>query len=146
MTKTCGDYGGKNGTCGRPAGWGVEGKKTGKCKDHINQKPIDWGRVKNMSLWLCSLREIAGELEIPKSTLHENEKFKRIHKKARMSGKRILRQMLYKKAQKSSSVLIFMAKNHLGMSDNPEHEKEEVDTLEKFAAALKNNGVKARNG
>lgn len=36
--KTCGDYGGKNGTCKRPAGWGIKGKSTGRCRDHINER------------------------------------------------------------------------------------------------------------
>lgn len=45
--KTCGDFGGKNGTCGLAAGWGIEGKTTGRCKYHINEK------TNTDELWRC---------------------------------------------------------------------------------------------
>jgi hypothetical protein len=94
------------------------------------RKPIDWEMVKSMLRIMCTQSEIAGVLGVNIDTLNNRCKkekgctFSDYSKKNRDYGRVSLRRQVWKRSMKNDSVLIFMSKNFLGMSDRPEGDSE----------------------
>lgn len=93
-------------------------------------KEINWEQVENMLKIQCTEKEIASVLGVSRQTLNEKCKkeygitFLALSEQNRVWGKISLRRQMFNRAKKSDPVLIFMAKNHLGMTDRPEYERE----------------------
>jgi len=126
---------GKNGNGGRP------------------KIDIDWKQFEAYCALQCTLREIADYFNCSQMTIerkvkeHYNCCFVDIFKRKRQKGLMSLRANLFKMSEKQPSVLIFLAKNWLGMSDKQEIEHsgnigkslEEYST-EELLAIIENGG------
>lgn len=114
-------------------------------------KVLPWWTVfEQLCGLLCSEREIAAFLDVSPVTLRAwvKARYEMPYTKAaemfKDKGRVALRQNLFNLSKKNPAAAIFLAKNHLGMSDNPQP----VDTGEKrreFESAIKI-GAKALAG
>lgn len=110
-----------------------------------------WTVFEQLCGLLCSEREIAAFIDISPVTLrawvkahYEVSSYTKAAEMFRDKGRVALRQNLFNLSKKNPAAAIFLAKNHLGMSDNPQP----VDTGEKrreFESAIKI-GAKALAG
>jgi hypothetical protein len=89
------------------------------------EKPINWDTVKALCQIQCTGEEVASVLEVSYDTLERrcrSEKkisFAEYIKRESAGGKASLRRKLWRLADKSGGVAIFLAKNMLGMRDQP---------------------------
>ena len=89
---------------------------------------IDWKQFEGYCAIQCTLREIADYFNCSEMTIerkvkeHYNCGFVDIFKRKRQKGLMSLRANLFEMSKKQPSVLIFLAKNWLGMSDKQEIE------------------------
>ncbi len=89
---------------------------------------INWKEFEAQCALQCTLREIADYFNCSQMTIerkvkeHYNCGFVDIFKRKRVKGLMSLRASLFEQAKKQPSVLIFLAKNWLGMSDKQEIE------------------------
>lgn len=114
-------------------------------------KVLPWWTVfEQLCGLLCSEREIAAFIDVSQVTLRAwvKARYEMPYTKAaemfKDNGRVALRQNLFNLSKKNPAAAIFLAKNHLGMSDNPQP----VDTGEKrreFESAIKI-GAKALAG
>lgn len=114
-------------------------------------KVLPWWTVfEQLCGLLCSEREIAAFIDVSPVTLRAwvKARYEMPYTKAaemfKDKGRVALRQNLFNLSKKNPAAAIFLAKNHLGMSDNPQP----VDTGEKrreFESAIKI-GAKALAG
>jgi hypothetical protein len=88
--------------------------------------PINWDAVKALCQIQCTGEEIAAVLGVSYDTLERRCKtdntcsFAEYIKRESQGGKASLRRKLWKLADKSGGVAIFLAKNILGMKDIPD--------------------------
>ena len=94
------------------------------------QIPIDMDKVEELASQGCTVEEIAAYFNVNRSTLYRRANFKKTYQRGLEKCKMSVRRALFKKGveQGDTKALIFLAKNILGMSDNP---KKEEDTEEK---------------
>jgi len=89
---------------------------------------IDWKRFESYCAMQCTLREIADYFNCSQMTIqrkvkeHYKCRFVDIFKRKRQKGLMSLRANLFELSKKQGNVLIFCAKNWLGMSDKQEVE------------------------
>ena len=89
---------------------------------------IDWQRFESYCAMQCTLREIADYFNCSQRTIERKVKehygclFVDIFKRKRQKGLMSLRANLFELSKKQGNVLIFCAKNWLGMSDKQEIE------------------------
>lgn len=90
------------------------------------RKVIDMDMVEKLASEGCTVDEIAAYFHVNKSTLYRRKKFKEMYERGLEKCKLSVRRALYKKAVTSgdTKALIFLAKNLLGMSDNPSKEQD----------------------
>jgi len=94
----------------------TETKKTvGRPKTEIDLKI-----AKNLGFIHATLDECSAVLEVNKNTLATHNEFQTAYKNGKEQGKRSLRRLMWKHAKTSVPAAIFLAKNLLGMRDNPE--------------------------
>lgn len=112
----------------------AEKKKMGR-----PEKPIDWRQVEAMCQIQCTQAEICAIVGVSDETINARCKkdhgitFLEYFRQKREGGRASLRRTGWKLAQTTPSVWIFMAKNWLGMSDNPaqsDDDKPDVVTIE----------------
>ncbi len=94
-------------------------KKAGRPRAEINLET-----VYSMAAINCTMEEIASVLKISLGTLSNRKDFTETYKKGREYGKSSLRRVMWQHAQTNPGMAIFLAKNWLGMKDNPEIETE----------------------
>lgn len=82
---------------------------------------IDMNMVEKLASEGCTVDEIAAYFNVNKSTLYRRKKFKEVYERGLEKCKLSVRRALYKKGvvNGDTKALIFLAKNMLGMSDNP---------------------------
>lgn len=87
---------------------------------------VDWGLVERCAQIDCTQEEIAAVIGCSLDTVERRceedngIKFAEYYKEKKLGGRASLRRQGYKHAEKSAAVWIFLAKNRLGMRDNPE--------------------------
>ena len=103
-------------------------KKNGKNKGGRPKFVIDWDIFDNLCFIQCTLKEIAQVLGCSEDTIENKVKqekkvgFSDYYKAKKGIGKIALRRKLDHMADKNPAVAIFLAKNHLGMSDRQDIE------------------------
>ena len=89
------------------------------------RKKIDMDMVEKLASEGCTVAEIAAHLDVHQSTLYRRKKFKEVYERGLEKCKLSVRRALYKKAMTGDTkALIFLAKNLLGMSDNPAQQQD----------------------
>lgn len=91
-------------------------------------KEIDWKQFEAMCAIHCTHEEICAILDVAINTLDRQIKkkygksFGQIYKEKTATGKRSLRHNMWQKAlqKNDNTMMLFLAKNHLGMSDKVE--------------------------
>lgn len=85
---------------------------------------IDMDMVEKLSSEGCTVDEIAAYFNVNPSTLYRRKKFKEHYDRGLEKCKMSVRRALYKKGVTNgdTKALIFLAKNMLGMSDNPQQQ------------------------
>jgi hypothetical protein len=85
------------------------------------KKVIDMQEVEKLASEGCTVDEIAAYFHVNKSTLYRRKKFKETYERGLEKCKLSVRRALYKKGviNGDTKALIFLAKNLLGMTDNP---------------------------
>ena len=85
------------------------------------QKVIDMDIVEKLASEGCTVTEIAAHFGVHQSTLYRRKKFKEVYERGLEKCKLSVRRALYKKGviNGDTKALIFLAKNMLGMTDNP---------------------------
>lgn len=88
------------------------------------RKKIDMQEVEKLASEGCTVAEIAAHFGVHQSTLYRRKKFKETYERGLEKCKMSVRRALYKKGVESgdTKALIFLAKNMLGMSDNPQQQ------------------------
>jgi len=101
--------------------------KTGRPKKEIDQKAFE-----GLCALQCTIGEMCEFFHTTDKTLDKwcketySKSFSEIFKVKRGAGKISLRRTGFELAKTNGSVWIFLAKNHLGMRDNPEQAEAEV--------------------
>ena len=86
-------------------------------------KEVDWNEFEKLCLLQCSITDICEWFHFSHQSLerkckaHYGETFGQIFEKKRVNGLISLRRSLFKQAEHSAAVAIFLAKNYLGMKD-----------------------------
>lgn len=90
------------------------------------QIPIDMNKVEELASQGCTVEEIAAYFNVNRSTLYRRANFKKIYRQGLEKCKLSVRRALYKKGviNGDTKALIFLAKNLLGMSDNPAQQQD----------------------
>ena len=89
-------------------------------------KEIDWKEFEQLCFLQCSITDMCQWFHISHQTLerrckeHYGETFGQIFAKKRVGGIISLRRNIFKQSEKNPAVVIFLAKNLLGMSDKQE--------------------------
>lgn len=98
----------------------------------------------------CTQQEICDFFEVDHRTLTRwckrtyKKEYSQIYQEKRSGGKIALRRLQMRLAEKSAAMAIFLGKNYLGQSDNPEVVKEETEyDSDGFMDALKDNCAEA---
>ena len=103
-------------------------KKNGKNKGGRPKIVIDWLQFNKLCILQCTLSEIAAWFNCSEDTIENKVKqehkvgFSDYYKAKKGIGKIALRRKLDHMADKNPAVAIFLAKNHLGMSDRQDIE------------------------
>jgi len=98
-------------------------KKNGKNKGGRPKFIIDWDIFDNLCFIQCTLKEIAQVLGCSEDTIENKVKqekkvgFSEYYQQKKGLGKLHLRRLMMRQAEKNPAIVIFMAKNHLGMRD-----------------------------
>ena len=99
------------------------------------RKEIDYKIFENLCFLQCTKSEICSALGVDNNTLdrrlkeHYKDDFSNIYKKYSENGKISLRRILHEHAKKNPATAIFLAKNLLGMRDQPEVTAQQVDGI-----------------
>ena len=99
------------------------------------RKEIDYKIFENLCFLQCTKSEICSALGVDNNTLdrrlkeHYNADFSNVYKKYSENGKISLRRTLHDHAKKNPATAIFLAKNLLGMRDQPEVTAQQVDGI-----------------
>lgn len=124
-----------------------------RCKSGDTAKPVKQKRGpkpipfdKDMFEFLCSIQcteeEIASKLEMSVDTLQRRckgvygKKFADVFGQKRKIGFISLRRQAWIMAKTNPAVLIFLCKNHLGMTDRPDKPEDAETSLESVADAI----------
>ncbi|GLI51329.1 hypothetical protein TSYNTROOL_14150 [Tepidanaerobacter syntrophicus] len=88
------------------------------------KKKIDMQEVEKLASEGCTVAEIAANFEVHQSTLYRRKNFKEVYERGLEKCKLSVRRALYKKGvvNGDTKALIFLAKNLLEMSDNPQQQ------------------------
>ena len=103
---------------------------------------IDKKIFENLCKIHCTLYEIAGVFDCSEDTIQNyckkeyKETFSAILKRFSGSGKASLKRLMWKHAEKSASMCIFLAKNLLGYRDSGFESDEVEDSCKQLADAL----------
>ena len=106
------------------------------------KKKIDWNMVDALCKLQCTHEEIAGALECCVETLaaackrDKGMPFSEYFEQKRGLGKISLRRYQFRLAEKSAAMAIFLGKNYLGQSDNPDNTS--IEVLDKATELLGN--------
>ena len=101
-------------------------KKNGKNGKNKGGRPkfiIDWDIFDNLCFIQCTLKEITQVLRCSEDTIERRVKqekgmsFADYYQQKKGLGKLHLRRLMMRQAEKNPAIVIFMAKNHLGMRD-----------------------------
>lgn len=93
------------------------------------RKKIDPIIVQKLAGMHCSIEEIAAFFDCSRDTIER--RFAAIIVNGREKGKTVIRDGLWKLAQKGNlGALIWLSKNHLGMSDKLESKNEQIGPIE----------------
>jgi hypothetical protein len=110
---------------------------TGRPRKEINQSTFE-----NLCKIQCTMKEISSVLEVCEDTLIDwclrtyGESFSSVNKRFADGGKASLRRMMWKHAEKSASMCMFMAKNLLGYKDAGFEPNTMEDNCKMIAEAL----------
>lgn len=100
------------------------------------RKEIDQKQFESLCGLQCTEKEICDFLGVTDKTLSSwckrtyGASFSETYAKKRGTGKISLRRNLWRLSEKNAATAIFLAKNYLGMSDNPEPELPKDDISE----------------
>ena len=95
----------------------------GKNKGGRPKFVVDWDIFDNLCFIQCTLKEIAQVLGCSEDTIENKVKqekkvgFSEYYQQKKGLGKLHLRRLMMRQAEKNPAIVIFMAKNHLGMRD-----------------------------
>ena len=112
-------------------------QKTGRPRKEINQVTFE-----NLCKIQCTMKEISSVFEICEDTLLAwcertyGESFSVVYKRFADGGKASLRRMMWKHAEKSASMCMFMAKNLLGYKDNGQETDNTQEMCDKLADSI----------
>lgn len=112
-------------------------QKTGRPRKEIKQETFE-----NLCKIQCTMKEISSVFEICEDTLLAwcertyGESFSVVYKRFADGGKASLRRMMWKHAEKSASMCMFMAKNLLGYKDAGFEPNTMEDNCKMIAEAL----------
>ncbi len=111
------------------------------------KKEIDYEVVEKLAGIQCTQEEIANFLNLSVRTLQRDEEFCRLYKKGQDDGKRSLRRIQFKIAEKNPTMAIWLGKQYLGQRDSFPDEVDygEVNNAITNIANLINNPVKNRS-
>lgn len=104
-------------------------------------KEIDQKQFENLCGLQCTEEEICGWFNVTDKTLSSWCKrtygagFSETYAKKRGTGKISLRRNLWRLSEKNAATAIFLAKNYLGMKDQPEENNDMEDSEAFFEAA-----------
>jgi IS30 family transposase len=100
------------------------------------KKKIDMNIVEQLASEGCTVAEIASHFGVHQSTLYRRKKFKEVYERGLEKCKLSVRRALYKKGVTNgdTKALIFLAKNLLDMSDNPQ--KDDGNTTEQVIRVI----------
>ena len=104
-------------------GANMTAKKNGKNKGGRPKFIIDWDIFDNLCFIQCTLKEITQVLRCSEDTIERRVKqekgmsFADYYAQKKGLGKLHLRRLMMRQAEKNPAIVIFMAKNHLGMRD-----------------------------
>ena len=99
------------------------------------QKKIDVEQFEKLCGLQCTKIEICGFFDVSDKTLDAwvrrtyNENFSEVYAQKRGTGKIALRRLQFRLAEKSASMAIWLGKQWLGQSDDPEPEDKADDPL-----------------
>lgn len=94
--------------------------------------------IRQLAGMMCTDEEIAAVLETTVDTLtnkNNRKAFSESKKKGLETGKASLRRRMWKLSEKSVPMCIFLSKNYLALSDNPETSNDQEDTESYFEEA-----------
>ena len=109
----------------------------GRPKARIDQKKFE-AKLRGQ----CTLLEVAGYFDVSKSTIQRwcketyGRSFDEVSLQFRQAGLSTLRSGMFAAAAKSPALMIFLAKNYLGMSDDPQP-ADTGEARKEFTAAIK---------
>lgn len=118
------------------------------------KKEIDQAAFEKLCKILCTKEEIAGFFDCSESTIDrfckktyldedgKGQNFEEVLKKLGTNAKISLRRLAFHHAEKSYQMTIFLCKQYLGMSDNPERKDSEEALNDGFYDALKDTASK----
>lgn len=113
---------------------------------------MDWKLFDDLCKIHCTLVEIASVMNTSEDTIERKVKethgvtFAELFRQKAAGGKASLRRMMYQNAQKGNTALqIFLAKNHLGMSDRIETKQEISATVESKVYICEFTGIEGGN-
>lgn len=118
------------------------------------KKPINEGQFRGACGIGCTLPEIAHIFDCHPNTIRRwceaeyGESFESIYKEFSQETKISVRHSLFQLAKKNASVAIFLAKQYLGMSDNPlpEGETETLQAITRLSSLFDNARKRYDNG
>ncbi|HIS84629.1 MAG TPA: hypothetical protein IAB50_03500 [Candidatus Faecivicinus avistercoris] len=85
------------------------------------RKEIDLEQVEEMAAELCTQEEIGRDMGFERTMFHRRADVRKAFEQGKNQGRMSLRHMLWRAAKSGNiPVLIFLAKNELGYSDDPE--------------------------
>lgn len=84
------------------------------------KKVIDYALVESLAKIQCTEAEISSILNISIRTLQKDSEFLRIYKKGLEDGRMSLRRIQFKLAERSTAMAIFLGKQYLGQTDDPQ--------------------------
>lgn len=112
------------------------------------KKQIDPAQFESLCEIMCTKEEICGVLKITDKTLDRwcretyKENYSEVYKKASANGKKSLRRIQFKLAEKNASMAIFLGKNYLGQRDSIDYEDTTaLEKLDSILAEVRENAV-----
>lgn len=84
------------------------------------KKVIDYALVESLAKIQCTEAEISSILNVSARTLQRDKEFCRIYKKGLEDGRMSLRRTQFKLAERSTAMAIFLGKQYLGQTDDPQ--------------------------
>lgn len=119
----------------------MENKETKPAEKKKRGRPrfeIDYATVEKLAHIQCTYGEIAAVLGCSVDKLKRDEEFITTYKRGAEGGRKSLRRMQWKLAEKNTSMAIWLGKQYLGQKDTPEIQIGDNGVLQELKEALEN--------